>query len=232
MNEHQLKVFMTVAEKRSFSESAKTLHMAQPTVTSQVKSLENELDTQLFHRTTKRVELTEAGRILYRYGKEIVNSFDAAKKEIESLQHTVSGKLEIAASLTIGEYVLPKMLGKIKQKYPHIQLSMHIMNTEHIVEKIRARVLDIGLVEGVVDDVCSAQVRETGGFHGFTELPELPEEPVRVTLTVFDEAGEKLVHHTVESTPQPVHPNGFDGDSAGPQLRLDVAADGSVTPRG
>ena len=82
------------------------------------------------------------------------------------------------------------------------------------------------------DDVCSAQVRETGGFHGFTELPELPEEPVRVTLTVFDEAGEKLVHHTVESTPQPVHPNGFDGDSAGPQLRLDVAADGSVTPRG
>ncbi len=152
MNEHQLKVFMTVAEKRSFSESAKTLHMAQPTVTSQVKSLENELDTQLFHRTTKRVELTEAGRILYRYGKEIVNSFDAAKKEIESLQHTVSGKLEIAASLTIGEYVLPKMLGKIKQKYPHIQLSMHIMNTEHIVEKIRARVLDIGLVEGVVDD--------------------------------------------------------------------------------
>ncbi|WP_277671317.1 hypothetical protein [Saccharomonospora viridis] len=101
------------------------------------------------------------------------------------------------------------------------------------VELHPATTVDPSPCEGTdPDDVCSAQVRETGGFHGFTELPELPEEPVRVTLTVFDEAGEKLVHHTVESTPQPVHPNGSDGDSAGPQLRLDVAADGSVTPRG
>lgn len=152
MNEHQLIVFMTVAEKSSFSAAAKRLHMAQPTVTAQIKSLENELDTRLFHRTTKQVELTEAGRILYRYGNDILHSIEQMKKEIDSLKDTISGKLELAASLTIGEYVLPKILGRVKQKYPHIQLSMNIMNTEQIVEKIRDRLLDVGLVEGLIAD--------------------------------------------------------------------------------
>lgn len=151
MNEQQLLVFMTVAEKSSFSESAKRLHMAQPTVTAQIKSLENELDAQLFYRTTKHVELTEAGHILYRYGKDILHAIDQAKKDIDSLKETVSGSLEIAASLTIGEYVLPKILGNIKKKYPHITLAMHIMNTEQIVTHIRDRRADVGLVEGLVD---------------------------------------------------------------------------------
>lgn len=151
MNEQQLLVFMTVAKKSSFSESARRLHMAQSTVTAQIKSLENELDAQLFFRTTKHVELTEAGRILYRYGKDILHTIDQAKKDIDSLKNVVAGSLEIAASLTIGEYVLPKILGRMKQKFPRIQLSMHIMNTEHIIEHIRDRLVDVGLIEGLVE---------------------------------------------------------------------------------
>lgn len=151
MNEHQLLVFMTVAEKSSFSETARILHMAQSTVTAQIKALESELDAQLFFRTTKHVELTEAGRILYRYGHDILYAIDKAKKEIDSLKNTVTGLLKIAASLTIGEYVLPRILGRMKQKFPHIQLSMHIMNTEHIIEHVRDRLSDVGLVEGLVE---------------------------------------------------------------------------------
>lgn len=151
MNENQLIIFITVAEKKSFSESAKRLHMAQSTVTAQIKSLESELKTQLFTRTTKHVALTEAGCILYRHAKDILQTIDRAKIEIDSLKNTVSGPLKIAASLTIGEYVLPKILGRIKQKYPRIQLSMNIMNTEHIIAHVRDRLADIGLVEGLVD---------------------------------------------------------------------------------
>lgn len=125
--------------------------MAQSTVTAQIKALENELDTQLFFRTTKYVELTEAGRILYRYGQDILHAIDQAKKEIDSLKNTVTGSLEIAASLTIGEYVLPRILGRMKQKFPRVQLSMRIMNTEHIVERVRDRLVDVGLVEGLVE---------------------------------------------------------------------------------
>lgn len=151
MNEHQLIVFMTVAEKSSFSESAKRLHMAQSTVTAQIKSLESELNTQLFTRTTKHVALTEAGRMLYSHAKNILQTIDQAKKEIDSLTNTVSGPLKIAASLTIGEYVLPKILGTMKQKFPRIQLSMNIMNTEQIIARVRDRLADIGLVEGLVE---------------------------------------------------------------------------------
>lgn len=189
MNEHQLIIFMTVAEKSSFSESAKRLHMAQPTVTAQIKSLESELETQLFHRTTKRVQLTEAGHILYRYSKEILHSIEQVKKEIDSLKNTVSGHLEIAASLTIGEYVLPKILGTIKQRFPHIQLSIQIMNTEQIIEKIRDRLLDIGLIEGLVND------------------PDLELQPFRedelvlITAPDFDHPGlskkDRTAHHQI-----------------------------------
>ncbi|WP_298180782.1 hypothetical protein [Saccharomonospora sp.] len=83
----------------------------------------------------------------------------------------------------------------------------------------------------VPEGACSARVRKTGGFYGFAGISDLPESPVRVTLTVVDGAGKELVHHTLEATPQPVYPNGPTGDVAGPQLGLEVAADGSVTTR-
>lgn len=79
------------------------------------------------------------------------------------------------------------------------------------------------------EDVCSARLRPTGGAVGFASVPGLPDEPVELTLTVTDRAGESLVTRTLEATPRWVHPNGPECGAAGPQLQLDVAADGRVT---
>ncbi|OQO92968.1 hypothetical protein B1813_12705 [Saccharomonospora piscinae] len=82
---------------------------------------------------------------------------------------------------------------------------------------------------GAPDQVCSAQVRPTGGAYGFAQVADLPERNLSATLTVTGPDGARLAQDTVEATPHPVFPNGPECDAAGPQLKLHVAVDGSVT---
>jgi DNA-binding transcriptional LysR family regulator len=152
LNYEQLKTFLSVADKKSFSETARVLHLSQPTVTSQIKSLEKNLNTTLFERTTKQVELTPSAKILYRYAKEIVKLSEIAENEILSISSTIQGRLTIASSLTIGEYILPQALGKFNENYPHIQMNVDITNTHQILSRIKDHVLDIGLIEAPVED--------------------------------------------------------------------------------
>jgi DNA-binding transcriptional LysR family regulator len=152
LNYEQLKTFLSVADKKNFSETARVLHLSQPTVTSQIKSLEKKLNTTLFERTTKHVELTPSAKILYRYAKEIVKLSELAENEILSISTTIQGRLTIACSLTIGEYILPQALGKFKENFPHIQMNVDITNTHQILSRIKDHVLDIGLIEAPVED--------------------------------------------------------------------------------
>lgn len=152
MNYERLKTFLTVADQQSFSEAARILYLSQPTITAHIKALESQLQTALFERTTKSVQLTHAGKVYYTYAKEIVQLFERAEKEVRSLAKTIHGELELACSLTIGENVLPNLLGKFKEKYPLVQLQVEITNTTQIAAKIKAHTLDIGLIEAPVQD--------------------------------------------------------------------------------
>ncbi|WP_256200845.1 LysR family transcriptional regulator [Virgibacillus halodenitrificans] len=107
MNYERLKTFIAVAEKKSFSEAARILFVTQPTITSQIKALEEELNTKLFERTTKKVKMTQSAKILLQHAKEIVRLSDLAKKEIQDIEETTYGELGIGCSFTIGEYILP-----------------------------------------------------------------------------------------------------------------------------
>ncbi|GAB7386359.1 selenium metabolism-associated LysR family transcriptional regulator [Bacillaceae bacterium] len=150
MNLDQLKVFHTLAEKRNFSETAKLLHMSQPSVTLQIKALEEKFNAKLFERTTKQVELTEAGKILYHHTSKILHLLHLAEKEIALLVQTVHGELKIGASLTTGEYVLPKALGLFKKEYPKVKLLLEITNSEHIVQRILDDLLHLGFIEAPI----------------------------------------------------------------------------------
>jgi DNA-binding transcriptional LysR family regulator len=93
------------------------------------------------------VELTVAGEIFYRYIKEIHHLTNQLQKEIDSLSDAIIGDLVIGASLTTGEIMLPHFLGPFKQKYPDIQISIEVTNTNQILNKIQEGILDIGLIE-------------------------------------------------------------------------------------
>lgn len=152
VNYERLQTFIAVAEKNSFSEAAKKLFVTQPTITSQIKALEEELQTKLFERTTKTVKLTQSGEILLKYAKDIVQLSSLARKEILKIEEKIYGDLKIGCSLTIGEYILPHFLKRFKEKYPLIHMQAKISNSASIIHHIKDQVVHVGLIETSIHD--------------------------------------------------------------------------------
>ncbi|MCJ8013983.1 LysR family transcriptional regulator [Paenibacillus sp. KQZ6P-2] len=146
-----LKVFVTVAEQRNFSQAAKLLNLSQPGVSLHIRNLENEFGTKLMHRSPKLVKLTEAGEILFGKAQQILAMYDEAKQDIYMLRDEVTGSLSMGASFTIGEYILPRVLAEYAQQYPLVDVQVHISNSDNILQDVRAGRFHIGLVEGKVD---------------------------------------------------------------------------------
>lgn len=150
LNFHQLHIFYTVADKGSFSMAAQSLHMTQPAVTMQVQSLEDYFGTKLFQRSTKKIELTEAGRTLLPFAKRSIELIKDADVAMSKFTHMLEGRLQLGASLTIGEYILPRLLGPFSKEYPSISVSLKVMNTTQIIEEICNHQLTFGLVEAPI----------------------------------------------------------------------------------
>lgn len=145
-----LVIFKAVADKRSFSQAAKSLHISQPAISLQIQSLEESLGTRLFDRNNKRVVLTQSGKIFYKFATQILELYGQAQKDIAELTGLVKGKIKIGASLTIGEYLLPKIAGHFIKEHPEVNISISIANTEEIMGHLLTNTLDIGLVEGSI----------------------------------------------------------------------------------
>lgn len=145
-----LMIFKKVAEERSFSKAAEDLFLSQPAVSSHIRNLENEFGTKLIYRSSKHVELTPAGEVLYEQAGRIINQYQETKDKINQIQSVVAGDLRIGASFTIGEYILPQLVSLMATMYPNLNISVTIGNTEEIVQGLRQNRLDIALVEGKI----------------------------------------------------------------------------------
>ncbi|MCL6606291.1 MAG: LysR family transcriptional regulator [Paenibacillus sp.] len=150
MNFHQLHIFYTVSERGSFSAAAQALHMTQPAVTMQVQGLEDYFGTKLFNRSTKKIVLSEAGRALMPYALRSIELIKETDVAMSAFTHMLEGRLQLGASLTIGEYVLPRLLGPFGKAYPHISIMMKVMNTTQIMDEITRHQLNFGLIEAPV----------------------------------------------------------------------------------
>ncbi|ADH98380.1 selenium metabolism-associated LysR family transcriptional regulator [Salisediminibacterium selenitireducens] len=151
MNLDHVRTFQAVARHGSFSAAAKSLYLSQPTVTSQVKSLEDDLNAILFVRTKHEVSLTPAGKVLDRYANDVFNLCMEARNEIGALEGELCGMLYAPASLTVGESVLPLMLHAFKAAHPQIELKAEVMNSSKIIELVRLGEREMGLIEVDVD---------------------------------------------------------------------------------
>ena len=98
MNFVQIEAFVAVIRYRSFSKAAEAIYLSQPTISSHIRSLENELGVQLLIRSTKEIYPSAAGRIFYGYASEMISMRDKAVSEVKSYSTKIQGSLEIAAS--------------------------------------------------------------------------------------------------------------------------------------
>lgn len=126
LDPHQLRVFLLAAETLNFTQAAERLHMTQPNVTQHIQLLEAQLNTSLFHRQGRKLQLSESGQALIPLARQIVALSLRTEEVIESLQSEVAGQLIIACSTTPGKYMLPVVLADFMRMYPMVQATCEI----------------------------------------------------------------------------------------------------------
>ena len=143
-----LEVFIKVVEKQNFSKAGEELHMTQPAVSQYIKALEESVGTRLLERSSRYVYLNQAGEIVYRHAKEILALYAKMQTSLDDLTNHARGSISIGASYTFGEYILPRIIAKLRKNYPLIMPSVKIQNTQQIIELVAAHQIDIGIIEG------------------------------------------------------------------------------------
>jgi DNA-binding transcriptional LysR family regulator len=150
--DRRLQVFTTVARLLSFTKAAETLHMTQPAVTFQIRQLEEYFNARLFDRTHNRITLTETGELVRVYADQIIEKYKEMDNAVRTLTGEVQGPLVIGASTTIGDYVIPEILGEYQRKFPDVTIRLNISNTQGIIYMVENNEIDIGIVEGPVEN--------------------------------------------------------------------------------
>ena len=150
MFDFRLKVFDTVAKRLNFTKAANELNITQPAVTKHIKEIELNLNIKLFERNGTKIKLTKAGEILLKYTEEIFSVYQKMEFEIGQLQEKQKGTLRLGASTTIAQYVLPPILAEFRKRFPEIQLSLVIQNSEKIEDLLANQKIDIGLIEAQI----------------------------------------------------------------------------------
>ena len=150
INVHQLKIFHTVARSGSFSRAAAELLISQPSVSIQVGDLERQFGTDLFEQVGKHVRLTEAGRVLDDYAARILALIDETRVAMDEVKGLRRGRLLLGATPTPGTYLLPALLGRFKEQYPSIEISLRLADTRRIQEMLLQHQLDLGVIGGSV----------------------------------------------------------------------------------
>lgn len=150
MENFRLKVFRTVAAEASFRRAAERLHLSQPAVSQQVHALEEELKTTLFDRRNGRVRLTDAGAVLLGYAHKGARLAEEAMAALERSRGQTVGELRLGASMTVTQYVLPRLLGPFLRQHPGVKVSIRSANTERIVEALSSGEISLAMIEGPV----------------------------------------------------------------------------------
>jgi DNA-binding transcriptional LysR family regulator len=146
----QLRILKAIAAEGSFKRAADSLYVSQPAVSLQVQNLERQLDVPLFDRGGRRAQLTEAGHLLLDYGDKILTLCQETCRAIEDLQNLQGGTLIIGASQTTGTYLLPRMIGAFREKYPDVSVQLHVHSTRRTAWSVANGQVDLAIIGGEV----------------------------------------------------------------------------------
>ena len=141
-----LRCFLAVAEQRHFTRAARELGLAQPSVSSQVRRLESELGSELFHRMKGNVTLTPAGEALLPFARRILADVDAASSELRESATQVRGRLSIGATPSLAATLVPPVLARFHAAYPAVDLALREAGSGDLVAALEEGALDVALV--------------------------------------------------------------------------------------
>ncbi len=145
----QIEIFIAVAKQENMSHAATKLFISQSACSMALATLENQLNGALFDRLGKRLILNERGRVFLNKAVNIIDQVEELQNlMIAKTARELSGYLKIGASSTIGNYLLPKIIGDFIDRHPNTKISLNVANTEQIISQLLQFEIDIGMIEG------------------------------------------------------------------------------------
>jgi LysR family transcriptional regulator, hydrogen peroxide-inducible genes activator len=151
MNLQDLRYFAAVAEFRHFGRAAESCHVSQPTLSSQIRKLEDELGVALLERSNKRVDLTPVGRQILQHAQRTLAEAGQIESVAQAARDPLVGPLRLGAIPTLAPYLLPLMLDPLRQSYPGLTIELWEDQTRPLIEGLRSHRLDAALVASPVD---------------------------------------------------------------------------------
>jgi DNA-binding transcriptional LysR family regulator len=146
----QLRYFIAIVEERKISAAAERLHMSQPPLSQQLKSMEEELGSKLVERSGKYFEITEAGKALYKYALKMTQLLEEAKMEVKGVESGVNGRLTIGIN-TFSVAELPELLHQFQKQYPKITYKIQQNESSHLCRLVREREVELAFIRLPLD---------------------------------------------------------------------------------
>lgn len=173
-----MRAFFAIVEEGNISHAAQRLDVAQPALSRQMKRLEEKLNVKLFERGSRRIRLTEAGRVLYDRVENILGMVDGTVREITEIGTGAKGSVKIGTITTSGAMILPELISEFHAAYPNITFEIWEAEGARIIELLDSRLIEIAITRTQVDNLAY-------------ELLVLPNEPLVMVMNKNNSCGEK-----------------------------------------
>ncbi len=144
----QLRILRAIVREGSFKKAADSLYVTQPAVSLQIQNLEKQLEVALFDRGGRKAQLTEAGQVLLKYCEQILSQCQEACRAIEDLHNLKGGSLVVGASQTTGTYLMPRMIGLFRQKFPEVSVQLQVHSTRRTGWSVANGQIDLAIIGG------------------------------------------------------------------------------------
>ena len=146
MDMRHLQLFCHIVDLSSFSLAAEEMHITQPAASLQIRSLERETGTRLLDRSSRAIIPTDAGEVLYRHARRILESNEQIRVEIGNLGELLGGRITIGSSTGPGEHILPALISRFREQWPKVEISLRVTDTSEVIDRVLNRELEVGVV--------------------------------------------------------------------------------------
>lgn len=192
MNLRDLRYFVALADTKHFGKAAERAYVSQPTLSAQIKKLENYLGVQLIERQPRRITLTDTGAKILPLARRILQESDEIVSVARNEHDPLSGKLQVALIPTVGPYLLPLVTRKLRKQLPKLKLMLYEYQTQPLLEKLRSGEIELGILALPIghEGLDTAQLYE----ENFTvAMPNNHQLAKRSAIKLDDLSGETLL---------------------------------------
>lgn len=192
MNLRDLRYFVALADTGHFGKAADRCFVSQPTLSAQIKKLENYLGVQLIERQPRRIALTDTGAKILPLARRMLEESEEIIALARNEHDPLSGKLKVALIPTIGPYLLPLVMRKLRRQLPRLKLMLYEYQTQPLLDRLRSGEIDLGILALPVP-LDGLEARELYEEPFTVAVPNSSELAKKTTLKVDDLSGETVL---------------------------------------